>query len=393
MADVASILRELAYGGPKANAVEAQQKLEAMPSVWDMVSGARQWSKQDPYLQSVRPQRPTYGADLFPMPGQAEQSELGMTMLPEAAQKENLASSALQQFFPQDGKTKPWEEIGKGSAGLAPGSSIANLYSQIGSKVRESITRQQQGVEDMKKRLEEYTAAPSEVDLSGLMMIADQWNEGKTNLAGAYQKVKPESASEKKLKVQALRSVIQNAEGKITDAEINLLKTKLMGELQQQKLAAGKLGRPLDRTATDKITDYDKGFRNVNQLEDLLKANQDIIGPLAGMKSWNPYSTESRKILAILKQVKQVVGKTLEGGVLRKEDEAKYEKILPTLFDQPAVAFEKIKNLRKDIRLGRQEYLDNLKRAGFDTSGFVGTSPQQAEEKEKSIWKKAYRWM
>ena len=53
-----------------------------------------------------------------------------------------------------------------------------------------------------------------------------------------------------------------------------------------------------------------------------------------GSWTFNIYDSHGR--------VKQVIGKSLEGGVLRREDEYKYVKILPTIQDPPDVAKAKI---------------------------------------------------
>ena len=45
-------------------------------------------------------------------------------------------------------------------------------------------------------------------------------------------------------------------------------------------------------------------------------------------------------------QVRQRIGKALEGGVLRKEDEEKYKKILPTITDDRGTSDSKIRGLR-----------------------------------------------
>jgi len=47
-------------------------------------------------------------------------------------------------------------------------------------------------------------------------------------------------------------------------------------------------------------------------------------------------------VQADIDRVKQTVGKALEGGVLRKEDEDKYKKILATITDTPETALYKI---------------------------------------------------
>ena len=51
------------------------------------------------------------------------------------------------------------------------------------------------------------------------------------------------------------------------------------------------------------------------------------------------------QVSAVIDRVKQVIGKALEGGVLRKEDEVKYEKILPTIYDSAALVRSKLDGL------------------------------------------------
>ena len=54
---------------------------------------------------------------------------------------------------------------------------------------------------------------------------------------------------------------------------------------------------------------------------------------------------EAKGTQGLIKIAKQIIGKGLEGGVLRKEDEAKYEDILPKIGDAPEVAQAKIDSL------------------------------------------------
>ena len=73
---------------------------------------------------------------------------------------------------------------------------------------------------------------------------------------------------------------------------------------------------------------------------------------------------------AVIDRVKQVIGKALEGGVLRKEDEYKYTKILPTIQDTPQVAKVKLDGLRDALTLRRERLLESLDDAGYNVSEF-----------------------
>lgn len=54
--------------------------------------------------------------------------------------------------------------------------------------------------------------------------------------------------------------------------------------------------------------------------------------------------------------VRQKVGKALEGGVLRKEDEEKYKKILTTINDTPNLSVAKIDSLIGTVETNLDNY-------------------------------------
>jgi hypothetical protein len=61
---------------------------------------------------------------------------------------------------------------------------------------------------------------------------------------------------------------------------------------------------------------------------------------------------------------RQIIGKGLEGGVLRKEDEEKYKNILPTMTDTPDVAQSKLEQLDQLLTRDLGTYRETLKGAG-----------------------------
>lgn len=78
----------------------------------------------------------------------------------------------------------------------------------------------------------------------------------------------------------------------------------------------------------------------------------------------------SKQRQAVIDRVKQVIGKALEGGVLRKEDELKYKRILPTIVDTPEIVKTKLNGLEEALIDKRRETIDALSDAGYDTSKF-----------------------
>ena len=94
----------------------------------------------------------------------------------------------------------------------------------------------------------------------------------------------------------------------------------------------------------------------------------------AGMPNWatelTGWGVDAKSRQAVIDRVKQVIGKALEGGVLRKEDEYKYEKILPTIKDVADVVSTKLAGLESAIALRRGRSLDAFEDAGYDVARF-----------------------
>ena len=145
--------------------------------------------------------------------------------------------------------------------------------------------------------------------------------------------------------------------------------------------AQGGGGAPKRRmlaSDANRIAELDTSLNDVDVLErDLGKTGAaskvgamlpNVVTEMTGLGSG------AKQRQAVIDRVKQVIGKALEGGVLRKEDEYKYEKILPTIGDPPEVAATKIAGLRAALRLRRQTTLEALSDADFDTSKFEARS-------------------
>ena len=135
--------------------------------------------------------------------------------------------------------------------------------------------------------------------------------------------------------------------------------------------ATGKSNAPasaktLSAGETTNLADYDSALNQLGTLSSSL-SNRQVTGPVQGLvRGLNPYDTEFRDIQAEIDTARQIVGKALEGGVLRKEDEEKYKKILPTTKDTQAVAQRKIENLNSLLTNKRESTTNLLKQAGYN---------------------------
>jgi hypothetical protein len=136
-------------------------------------------------------------------------------------------------------------------------------------------------------------------------------------------------------------------------------------------------GRPVTSGDAGRIADYKTSLDDLAVLSKTLGGNK-ATGAAAQVGAAVPnavteltgWGADAKSKQATIDRVKQVIGKALEGGVLRKEDESKYEKILPTIGDPPAVVATKLAGLKDAIERRQQTFTESLADAGFDTTQF-----------------------
>lgn len=141
---------------------------------------------------------------------------------------------------------------------------------------------------------------------------------------------------------------------------------QVIAELQALGYNTTNLGtKPLSDTAIQHVAQTQSAISGLHDLKAELDGNLEYLGPLAGYQALNPYSP-ARQIQSKIDKVRQTVGKALEGGVLRKEDEDKYKKILATLTDTPDTAMYKIDALITSLQRDIETYKE-LQSAGGRT--------------------------
>lgn len=150
--------------------------------------------------------------------------------------------------------------------------------------------------------------------------------------------------------------------------EADLLKKK------QEVLLAGKKtkeGTPLKPHDITNLAEGNVIPNMLDNLENTIEKNPESFGPIVGRTLGQiPYNTTSKTIESEVRTAAQIVGKYMEGGVLRKEDEEKYRRMLPNLTDTPDIAKAKLGNVRRMLREKQAEYLRAFKASGYDTSAF-----------------------
>lgn len=110
-------------------------------------------------------------------------------------------------------------------------------------------------------------------------------------------------------------------------------------------------------TVAGNLSDFQSSLDELGNLRESISSGAGTTDPLMGrLRSLNPYDTEQQTLQAAIDKTRQIVGKALEGGVLRKEDEEKYKKILPTTGDTKDVALQKIDMIQRQIASKLQNY-------------------------------------
>jgi len=139
-------------------------------------------------------------------------------------------------------------------------------------------------------------------------------------------------------------------------------------------------GRPLSAAQSQLLSDGAQMEAVLNPIKDLVENKKNLFGPISGLNALNPYDTESKVASAKLETAAQMVGKYMEGGVLRQEDVAKYKKMLPQITDTPEVAKAKLENVQGMLKDKQQQYIRDYAASGFDVSKFdAGSAPTTIE--------------
>lgn len=144
-------------------------------------------------------------------------------------------------------------------------------------------------------------------------------------------------------------------------------KGKVLTELSSAGYDTTPLGlKPLAPAEVTKIAETQKALSDIQVLTSSIDKNLQYIGPVSGFQALNPWS-KARQLQADIDRVKQTIGKALEGGVLRKEDEEKYKKILPTVNDTEETARYKLAQLNTTLQADLDRYTSLLQSGGRAT--------------------------
>lgn len=144
--------------------------------------------------------------------------------------------------------------------------------------------------------------------------------------------------------------------------QINILnETKSL--INGESSAAGKI---LPATQLTAIADMKQGIKQMGTAIEGIKNGSGIYDPIWGrIRKANPWDTEAQLEDGANRLLRQMIGKGLEGGVLRKEDETKYLEMLPKITDTKEVAAGKAEQIARELNSKLELYLQTLEEGGY----------------------------
>lgn len=187
---------------------------------------------------------------------------------------------------------------------------------------------------------------------------------------------------------QAIRDYLLNKDR--FAKELDVLKENIRHNRALEGLARGKA----DQEAKEKLEPKQLPAAQIAQikegeaipnllgkLEATIKSSSGMMGPIQGrIASANEYNTEAQKVKASVEAATQIVGKYLEGGVLRKEDVPKYKAMLPQLSDQPEVALDKLQKVYSIVKEKQEGLINAVKEQKYSTAGFSEKFPEMSAD-------------
>jgi len=137
-------------------------------------------------------------------------------------------------------------------------------------------------------------------------------------------------------------------------------------------------GRALYATEITELQGYGAAMQGLRRVEEKLVGT----GQLGGTKEWQTmlpdwtthafgWGEDAKTMEAIIKEVRQAVGKAMEGGVLRKEDELKYREILPRQGDTLQTVRAKLAGLNRKMEEERYGRLQGMLWGGANVGHYL----------------------
>ena len=183
-------------------------------------------------------------------------------------------------------------------------------------------------------------------------------DEGIRAIREAFQVSQPQATQGNELK-QALAMGILSGEISSSDATA-ILELLGLGDTKSE-------GKMLPAGSIKSLAETEEALNLLPELTGLLEEGSSAFGPLRGeIRSRIPWDKTGQKAKSTITLVRQIIGKGLEGGVLRKEDEYKYEQILPKLGDTEETVRTKIALLEQTLQNKYRTNVEAYQAGGYN---------------------------
>lgn len=145
-------------------------------------------------------------------------------------------------------------------------------------------------------------------------------------------------------------------------------------------------GKQLSQQTAMKFGEARSAVDAISQVENIIDVNKDMFNPdksflnkvktgiqsAQGTLGAGDMGERVTKVDAALKAQAQLIGRYLEGGILKREDEIKYEAMLPKRGDTMGTALSKRDNIMRLISTKMEREAQALEGSGYNTSGVRG---------------------
>jgi hypothetical protein len=265
---------------------------------------------------------------------------------------------------------------------------LMDLAAQYEAQQKQALSQEQLGIDQLQQDFDQAKGQPAPTNWAPLAALTDAWTG--SNFQQALPYMGYESPAKRQERLLELQGKIQQRKSDLNKSQADTLKSQIeaykagkdssldeeykkaqIGYLRAQSGAKAD-GKILPETSIQKISDFDASLKELNDMGQNFGQYEDTMGPVQGrIASMNPYDEKAQSFQADLDRARQVVGKAVEGGVLRKEDEEKYLKMLPSLKDNPEVGKYKMQQFMNKMSVQRNSYLGNMNKAGYNTKNVL----------------------
>ena len=155
-----------------------------------------------------------------------------------------------------------------------------------------------------------------------------------------------------------------------TEKELSWFDRLKQAEINSKNKPAPGSDKPVSQTIALQMSATEQGINMLDNLVENPSFKSLTNSPIDKLRALNPWDEDAKSFQQLIATTKQVIGKGLEGGVLRKEDEEKYKKILPDRGEPLNIRQRKAQQLRDMLENKYNTDISSLASTGANVSNF-----------------------